>query len=374
MELSKGIEELKARWRTNEDTIADLRAQLEDARVDPLAPARELLEARVLQNARLVDALVERGVERACAVDIGEGRWDPLDPLLTPAQRVFDNTDTRGLLLGRWSWGKKGSVGAGEKRWAHGWFHHVGAWEEERNHYLGRLVDAVKEKVEADWVEKSYPYESAHWLGNPSTEEVEATFNSIFMALGDAEEEDEDEEEADEEERFLGYNYFRVGDGVLASLFADTADTDPTNIIELLETALEATLSSPMPDTVALSISNLFGGIWCEHNGFEADWKEIRRDLTTNEGMEHWSDIEDEPPESEDKELSEDNPPRYMKTDYHVTIYDFSQDFPYHLEQLTTCGPFCFEKQLRKGEWEYDDHDECEDYHPSFSYRLIKKK
>lgn len=126
MELSKGIEELKARWRTNEDTIADLRAQLKDARVDPLAPARELLDAQIAQNARLREALVERGVERACAVDIGEGRWDPLDPLLTPAQRVFDNSDTRGLLLGRWSWGKKGSVGAGEKRWAHGWLHCVG--------------------------------------------------------------------------------------------------------------------------------------------------------------------------------------------------------------------------------------------------------
>ena len=126
MELSKGIEELKARWRTNEDTIADLRAQLEDARVDPLAPARTFLDAQIAQNARLGDALVECGVERACVVEIGEGRWDPLEPLLTSAQRVFDNSDTRGLLLGHWSWGKKGSVGAGEKRWVHGWFHCVG--------------------------------------------------------------------------------------------------------------------------------------------------------------------------------------------------------------------------------------------------------
>ena len=150
MELSKGIEELKARWRTNEDTIADLRAQLEDARVDPLAPARELLEARVLQNARLVDALVERGVERACVVDISEGRWDPLDPLLTPAQRVFDNTDTRGLLLGRWSWGKKGSVGAGEKRWAHGWFHCVGR--------------VCCDYGDCDWIGFKYCEECKNWV------------------------------------------------------------------------------------------------------------------------------------------------------------------------------------------------------------------
>jgi hypothetical protein len=190
MVLSKGIEELKARWRTNEDTIADLRAKLEDARVDPLAPARNFLEARVLQNARMGEALVERGVERACVVEIGEGRWDPLDPLLTPAQRVFDNSDTRGLLLGHWSWGKKGSVGAGEKRWAHGWFHHVGAWEEERNHYLVRLVDAVKEKVDADWDRLEND-----WSGNPSDEEVEATFNNIIMALGDAKEQDEADDE-----------------------------------------------------------------------------------------------------------------------------------------------------------------------------------
>jgi hypothetical protein len=90
--------------------------------------------------------------------------------------------------------------------------------------------------------------------------------------------------------------------------------------------------------------------------------------------MEHWSDFIDEPPECEDKELSENNPPRYTKTDYHVFFYDFSEDFPYHLEQLVTCGPFIFDKQLVDGEWEHNDDDECEDYSPDFSYRLIKKK
>ena len=367
MELSKGIEELKARWRTNEDTIADLRAQLEDARVDPLAPARNFLEARVLQNARMGEALVELGVERACVVEIGEGSWDPLEPLLTPAQRVFDNSDTRGLLLGHWSWGKKGSVGAGEKRWVHGWFHHVGAWEEERNHYLVRLVDAVKEKVDADWVEKRdyYPYEEAHWRGNPSEKEVEATFNTMFMALGDAEEE---EDEANG--RFLGYNYFRVGDGVLAFIIA-TIFHSPKIIIDLLATALEATLSSPMPDTVAWNGAENLD--WPDR-GFDADWKEIRWDLTTNEGIDYWSDYEDVPPECEDKELSEDNPPRYRKTDYYVTIYNFSFDFPYHLEQLATYGPFIFDKQLVDSEWQFDSDDRCEDYFPGYSYRLIKKK
>lgn len=66
----------------------------------------------------------------------------------------------------------------------------MGAWEEERNHYLGRLVGAVKEKVKEDWVEKWT--NGAHWRGKPSTEEVETTFNSIFVALGDAEEEDDE--------------------------------------------------------------------------------------------------------------------------------------------------------------------------------------
>jgi hypothetical protein len=29
---------------------------------------------------------------------------------------------------------------------------------------------------------------------------------------------------------------------------------------------------------------------------------------------------------------------------------------------------------LVDGEWEHNDDDECEDYSPDFSYRLIKKK
>jgi hypothetical protein len=343
-----------------------------------------------LQNARLVDALVERGVERACAVDIGEGRWDPLDPLLTPAQRVFDNADTRGLLLGRWSWGKKGSVGAGEKRWAHGWFHHVGAWEEERNHYLGRLVDAVKEKVEADWVEKRDwgPDREAHWRGKPSSEEVEATFNSIFMALGDAEEE-EDEEEEDEwdeefrdveeefrhrwpweekevEERFLGYNYFRVGDPLLAWFIAykTVCGNDTDDIISFLESALEATISSSkLPDIAEVALGRDFterGYSWHD-SGFEV-------------GHEQWDETESLPPEDESANLSDDNPPRYKKTIKMETDYNITDSFPFYLEETVTFGPFIYEKEFVDGEWTHSENEDDEDYYPEQTYRLIKKK
>jgi hypothetical protein len=54
---------------------------------------------------------------------------DWVEELLPPdsaAQRAFHNSDVRGLLLGRFSLGRRGEPGAGVKRWVNGWLHCVG--------------------------------------------------------------------------------------------------------------------------------------------------------------------------------------------------------------------------------------------------------
>ena len=106
---------------------------------------------------------------------------DWVDELLPPdsaAQRAFHNSDVRGLLLGRFSLGRRGEPGAGEKRWVDGWLHDEGVWEKERNHYLGRALEAIKEKVEEDM---GFP--SHHWRGMPDEPEVIQWFCDIWDKL-----------------------------------------------------------------------------------------------------------------------------------------------------------------------------------------------
>ena len=129
------------------------------------------------------------------------------------------------------------------------------------------------------------------------------------------------------------------------------------NIIYLLETAVKASVSSPMPEEVGVFYDSEI--IWSER--FEVEEP----------------DFGDSDRESCSSSSSSGDTPCYRYTRRRINYYDFWDSIPYIAKVITVDGPFKMKKVRNDvGEWgyDYDGDGEMEDYFPKKDVTLVLPK